>query len=110
MLRNLMIYFESGSRAVLDMLLTAGNEAFQLANMYYKSVHNAARMQLPDAEAVYRMLRLFWKRRSRTSEEPTERAELLVGVPTERDFKRLEHGTADGEIIESAEIRVQSSE
>jgi len=91
-LRNLLIDLESGSRSVLDMLLTAGTEAYRLANMYYGSVRNAARQQIPDAEAVYRMLRLFWNRRRRPAEEPTEQ-QLL------RDASALMHGKKDGKIF-----------
>ena len=58
-LHNLLLAFETGSRSILDMLLTAGNDAFQLANTYYRSVRNAAREQNPEAEAVFRMLQLF---------------------------------------------------
>ena len=91
-LRNLLIYFESGSRTVLDLLLTVGNNAFRLANMYYASVRTAARQQVPDAEAVFDMLRLFWKRRRRITDEPTEHE-------VERDVRALIRGNKDGEII-----------
>jgi hypothetical protein len=85
-LRNLLILYESGSRMILDQLLTVGNEAFRLANMYYASVRNAARQQIPDAEAVFRMLQLFWRRRRRVSDAPTEQEVL-------RDVRALLRGS-----------------
>ena len=95
-LRNLLVYFESGSRAVLDMLLTAGSEAFRLANMYYGSVRSAARQQIPDAEAVFQLLKSFWRKRRRIMDEPTEHEVL-------RDAKALIHGRKDGMISVSNE-------
>ena len=68
-LRNLLVFFESGARSVLDMLLTAGNDAFLQACVYYRSVRNAARERNPQGEALYQMLRLFWHRRRKTTEE-----------------------------------------
>ena len=88
-LRNLLIYFEAGVRDLTDMLLSTGNEAFRLANMYYGSVRSAARQQIPEAEAVYEALRSFWRKRRRTMQEPTEK-EML------RDAKGLMHGTKEG--------------
>ena len=90
-LRNLRIVFESGSRDVTDMLLAVGNEAFQLANMYYGSVRSAAGQRIPDAEAVYRLLQLFWRRRHKEStDEPT-------GNEVEHDVRALLNGNKDGE-------------
>jgi len=91
-LRNLLVFFESGARVVLDMLLTAGNDAFQIACVYYRSVRNAAREQNPEGEAVFQLLRLFWNRRRSLAEEPTER-QLL------RDASALMHGKKEGKIF-----------
>jgi len=91
-LRNLLIFFEAGTRDVTDMLLTAGHEAFQLANMYYRSVRNAAREQIPESVQVFEMLRLFWQRRRSMSDEPTEQEVL-------RDAKGLMRGTKDGKLF-----------
>ncbi|MCL2120413.1 MAG: fibronectin type III domain-containing protein, partial [Planctomycetaceae bacterium] len=92
-LRSLLVFFESGSRLVMDRLLTLGDVAFRLANVYYGAVREAARQQLdPDAEAVFQLLRLFWRRARRPSEQPT--------IPeVERDLRALLRGTKDGEII-----------
>jgi len=91
-LRNLLVYFETDARIILDQLLEAGNEAFRLANVYYGAVRQAARQQNPQGETLYRMLKLFWKRRRRTTDEPTE-------MEVERDAKGLLHGTKEGSLL-----------
>ena len=91
-LRGLMVYFESGTREILDMLLAAGSEAFQIANKYYRSVRDAARENNPQARSIFRMLRLFWKqRRNGMTGEPT--------IPeVVRDIKGLMRGTKAGTV------------
>ena len=88
-LRFLVAYFESGARDATDMLLAVSHEAFRLANMYYRSVREADRDQVRDAATVFRMLNLFWKRRRRITDKPTEQEAV-------RDFKGVLHGTKDG--------------
>jgi len=92
-LRNLLIWFRSASRIIGDLLLLAGDDAFRLAGSYYEFARAGARRRNPEAVQVFEMLRLFWRRRRRTSssDEPTLH-EL------ERDFKRLIHGKADGTV------------
>jgi len=91
-LRNLFVWFRYLSRVVQDLLLLAGDDAFRLAGAYYTAARDGARRKNPEAQQVFDMLRLFWRRPRRTSTEPTER-ELR------RDFKRLIHGKADGDIF-----------
>ena len=95
-LRNLLIAFRFGTRVVEDMLMTVGDEAFRLANVYYRTVRDAARSNIPEAAEVFQMLESFWKRRRRMSDEPTE-MELL------RDTKALLRGSKDGTISVSNE-------
>jgi len=91
-LRNLMLFFESGTRTMQDLLLIKGDEAFRLAGTYYATVREAARRQVPDAAALFRLLNLFWRRRRGTSAEPT--------IPeVERDVRALLRGTKDGEVV-----------
>jgi len=90
-LRNLLLFFETGTRHVLDQLLQVSNEAFQLAGTYYRAVRNAARDQNPEAEAVFRMLRLFWLRRRTQSDSPTQRQAI-------RDAKAIQRGTKNGSL------------
>ena len=73
--------------------MTAGDEAFRMANLYYRSVREAARGNLPEAADVFEMLRLFWNRSRGTSasDEPT--------IPqVERDASALLHGKKDGNV------------
>jgi len=90
-LRNLRIAFRLGTRIVEDMLLTRGDEAFRLANIYYRTVRDAARSNIAGAAEVWQMLQQFWKRRRRMTDEPTEK-EIM------RDAKGLMRGTKDGDI------------
>ena len=93
-LRNLLVWFRFASRIVQDLLLIAGDDAFQTAGKYYTLARDGARRRHPEAAQVFEMLRLFWKRPRRTSssEEPT--------IPeVERDASALLHGRKDGEIM-----------
>ena len=76
--------------------MTTGDEAFRMANMYYRTVRDAARNNIPEAGEVFQMLELFWKRRRRTTDEPTEHE-------VERDVRALMRGTKVGNISVSNE-------
>jgi ribosomal protein L40E len=87
------ITLEQLLRLYTDILLIAGDEAFQLELMYYNSVREAARRGVPGAQAAFRALQLFFRRGRRTDmEEPTE-TQLL------RDARALLHGKKDGKIV-----------
>jgi len=90
-LRNLFVWFRYLSRVVQDLLLIAGDDAFRLSGSYYAAARDGARRKNPEAQQVFDMLRLFWRRPRRTSTEPTER-ELR------RDFNALMRGRKDGTI------------
>jgi len=91
-LRNLLVFFETGSRLITDRLLTVGDAAFRLANVYYGSVRDVARRQLiPEAQHVFQLLQLFWQRPRRLSAEPTKKETL-------RNVKGLINGTREGEM------------
>jgi hypothetical protein len=91
-LRNLLIWFRSASRIVQDLLLIAGDHAFRVAGAYYAFARTGARRKNLEAAQVFEMLRLFWHRRRRTTEEPTVHE-------VERDLRALLRGTKDGEIV-----------
>ncbi|MCL2289196.1 MAG: hypothetical protein FWC34_00595 [Bacteroidetes bacterium] len=91
-LRNTSANLQQLLRMVNDELLVDGDEAYRLALMYYNSVRDAARRRVPGAAALLNMLRPFFSRSRRRSDEPTEKE-------IERDVKALLHGTKDGEII-----------
>jgi len=84
-LRNLSIFFEKGARKTVDMMLAAGNAAFRLSNMYYRSVREASHEQFDGAEAVFNLLRQFWHRRKQ-----------VIGAPTERQAMRDARAVAQG--------------
>ena len=91
-LRNLLVFFEGGARIVTDRLLELGDAAFRIANVYYVAVREAARRRLnPDAEAVLRLIRKFW-RRSRSKNATTSKKQVL------RDVKGIINGTKVGKI------------
>ena len=95
-LRNLLVWFRYAARVVQDMLLIAGDEAFRTAGTYYTLARDGARRRNPEAQQVFEMLRLFWKRPRRITEEPT--------IPElHRDINGLLHGTKEGTITISNE-------
>ena len=95
-LRNLLVFFEMGTRSVTDMILVVSNEAFRLANMYYRSVRTAARDCNPEAEAVFQQLREFWRNRRRMMGEPTNRE-------MRRDLNGVLNGTKTGTVAATNE-------
>jgi hypothetical protein len=91
-LRNLLVFYESGARTMQDLLLIKGDAALRLATTYYVTAREAARRQVPDAAAVFQLLKLFWHRRRNTSAEPTQKE-------TMRNFKAMMRGTREGEMF-----------
>ena len=90
-LRNLSIWFQYSDRVVQDLLLLAGDEAFRWAGLYYTTARDTARRKVPEAIQVFEKLRLFWRKRRRTTGEPTEQEVL-------RDARALMRGSKDGEV------------
>ena len=95
-LRNLLVWFRYASRIVGDLLLIAGDDAFRIAGSYYATARDGARRKIPEAMQVFEMLRLFWRKRRRVMDEPTEHE-------MERDFHAMMRGTKDGQISVSNE-------
>jgi hypothetical protein len=91
-LRNINASLQQLVRLNGDLLLTTSDEAFRLALMYYNSVRDASRRRVPGAQAIFRILQLFFSRRRPTSDQPTD-AEI------ERDVRALLKGKKDGEIV-----------
>jgi len=90
--RNLLTMLQAMSRIGSDVLLLLSDEAFQMALAYYNSVGEAARRRQPSAEAVFKVLQLYFRRRSSQTEEPTE-------PEVERDLRALLHGRKEGKIV-----------
>ena len=92
MLRDISSLLQQMLRITTDNLLVTGDDAFRIALMYYNSVRDLSRRQVAGADALFRILQLFFRRRRNVEEEPTE-SEL------ERDMRALLHGHKDGKIV-----------
>ena len=92
MLRDISAMLAQMQRITDDLLLITGDEVYRQALMYYNTVRDASRRRVPGADALYRILEQYFKRRKNTSEEPTEQQIM-------HDVKGLLHGTKEGEVI-----------
>lgn len=90
--QNIVIALNQLSRIYGDLLLTAGDDAYRLALMYYRLVQDASRRGTPGAQPIYQRLKSFFHRNRQPSDQPTV-------AQTLRDAKALLHGTKDGQII-----------
>jgi len=90
--RNLSNVLNQFSRVVQDSLLLYGDQAFSLALLYYQSVRELSRRNIPGAQEVFRALEPFFRTKRRPADEPTEEE-------VERDVKALLHGTKEGEVV-----------
>ncbi|MCL1812316.1 MAG: hypothetical protein FWG29_02200 [Treponema sp.] len=92
-LRQLAFVLEQFLQVVNDLMLLKSDETYRMALRIYGSLREQTRNRVPGAAPLFEALLMFFRRRRRMEEgEPTVK-EL------EHDFKRLVHGTADGEII-----------
>jgi len=91
-LRNILLAINQFGRTINDLLLIAGDNAYQLALMYYNSVRELARRRVPGAEQTFRILQQFFRHGRRQDEEPTEEE-------VETDVRALLHGKKDGKIV-----------
>jgi len=91
-LRQLMLVLQQFLQLVTNAFMLKADFCYRDALRIYASLQEQTRNRVPGAEPLFNALRTFFHRRRRQSDEPTEK-EL------ERDFKRLIHGKADGEII-----------
>ena len=91
-LRDISVTLQQMQRINDDILLVTGNDAFRLALMYYNTVREASRRNIPGALALFKALELFFRRPRHTKDEPTDHE-------VERDVHALLHGHKDGEII-----------
>jgi hypothetical protein len=79
-------------RVVSDSLMTYSNEAYSFALLYYQSVKQLSRREVPGALEIYRQLQPFFRRPRNAGAEPT-------ATEVVRDVKGLLHGTKDGEVV-----------
>jgi len=90
-LRDIQILVEKISRLVNDGLLINGNQAYDETLMYYTSVRDQARRNVPGAKGLYDQLRALFTSKSK--------GDKITEPEIERDVKALLHGKKDGEII-----------
>ena len=94
LVRNLLNYLQQYSRMSQDCLLILGDRAYSMALLYYQSVRQLAQRNAPGAEAVFRALEPFFRRRNpEAPEEPPTEARVL------RDVKAALHGRKDAKIV-----------
>jgi hypothetical protein len=91
-LRNMLLIINQFGRALSDMLLIRGDDAFAKALLYYNSVRELARRRVPGAEAVFRILQPFFRTTRKSTQEPTE-------PEVERDVRSLLRGSKEGKIV-----------
>jgi len=91
--RNISLTLEAALRTSNDILLTLGDDAYRMALIIYRQISIDAREGDPIAQALFTILRQFFRPKGkRTTDEPTE-------AEVERDMKALLHGRKDGKII-----------
>jgi hypothetical protein len=92
--RQLFWVLQQFLNAANELMLTSADSCFRDALRVYGNLRELARSRVPGADVLYRtLLQFFRRRRPRGADEaePTQK-EL------ERDFMKLIHGHADGEI------------
>jgi len=90
--RQCMLVLQQFLQIVTNAFMLQADSCYRDALRIYGSLQEQTRNRVPGAEPLFEALRTFFHRRRRHGEEPTE-------MELERDFKKLIHGKADGEII-----------
>jgi len=92
--RTLLNYLQQYARLAQDSLLVIGDRAYSMALLYYQSVRELSRRNVPGAETVFRSLEPYFRQRTTESqdEQPTE-------AKVERDVRALLHGRKEGKIV-----------
>jgi hypothetical protein len=91
--RNSAILAQQILRTLLDVQLILGDGIYRDALSYYGAVRDSARRRVPGAPDLFRRLRIFFTNMRRQHQEDPTEAQLL------RDFRALEHGRKEGEIV-----------
>jgi hypothetical protein len=91
-LRQLFFVLQQFIKAVFSCFLHRTDMCFRIALRIYASLKEQAKYRVHGAAPLYEALKPFFHHRKRQNDEPTEKQ-------LEKDFKKLLHGTAEGEII-----------
>lgn len=90
--RAVTVCLEQLQRMYADILLYAGDDAYRQSLIYYTSVRDSKRRGIPGAQAIFNVLRSFFKHWKHSDEAPT--------IPElERDVHALLHHRKDGKIV-----------
>ena len=92
MLREVNVLLRQATRVNMDYLLTTGSEAYRLSLMYYNAVKEAARMRVPGAQELFKILQPYFRMQAVKHDEPTEHE-------VERDARALLKGRKEGRIV-----------
>lgn len=90
--RNISVILARIQRIVDDQLLLTGDKSFNIALMYYNAVRDAVGRKVPGALVIFNILRAFFRRPRRPSEEVTNPI-------VERDAKALLEGHKSGKVV-----------
>jgi len=93
--RQLYFLIEKFLAVVNEAMLIRSDVLFREALRVYGNLREMSRARVPGAEPLYRALLQFFRRRRGAEMEEMEPTTKEL----ERDFKKLIHGHADGEII-----------
>jgi hypothetical protein len=91
-LRDAQILVDRLGRLLSDVLLVNGEAALNEALLYYTSVREQAKRNVPGANELYDRLKLLFMKR-KSPESPETEKQLL------RDARKLIEGRADGEML-----------
>ena len=91
-LRDIQILSEQINKLISDGLLVNGNAAYDQALIYYNSVRELSKRNVPGAKELYEHLNSIFKRKRSADKPETE-------MEQERDAIKLIHGKADGEMV-----------
>jgi len=90
-LRDIQVVVSEINRIVSDGLLIYGNEAWDQTLLFYTSVREQARRNVPGARELFERLNLLFR--------PRGREKKITEPEIERDVKALLHGKKDGKIV-----------
>jgi hypothetical protein len=92
--RQLFWVLQQFSQAANELVLTRADVCFREALRLYGNLREMARSRIPGADVLYRQLLAYFRRRRPRDGEEAEPTQKEL----ERDFMKLIHGHADGEI------------
>jgi|GEM_PF-1624236 len=97
--RQLTLMLNQFHQLADDYLLTNCDTTYRDALRIYGNLREQSRGRVPGADALFQELRQFFTLRRRRPGETESVEHEFTEHELERDFKRLVHGTADGEIV-----------